>query len=164
MAAANSYFVPGYGISRAVIQNEIHYYCGPQSIVRPYVHQVGLVDIPCMIATVAARLTRSSGTRWLPSHYIWTTVDPGSAVVPAHVVYPLIYIGPNRRFEDLVARVRRKTIPDIGRIERFREPTHCGTSTPPTNMTNLDCMPISHYHVPQVALEFFWSRRDHSAL
>ncbi|KAF2682927.1 hypothetical protein K458DRAFT_419161 [Lentithecium fluviatile CBS 122367] len=39
MAAANSYFVPGYGISRAVIQNEIHYYCGPDSIVRPYVHQ-----------------------------------------------------------------------------------------------------------------------------
>ncbi|KAF2249978.1 hypothetical protein BU26DRAFT_518461 [Trematosphaeria pertusa] len=39
MAGPNSYFVPGYGISRAVIQNEIHYYCGPDAIVRPYTHQ-----------------------------------------------------------------------------------------------------------------------------
>ncbi|KAF2119443.1 hypothetical protein BDV96DRAFT_345492 [Lophiotrema nucula] len=37
--AANSYFVPGYGISRAVIQNEIRYHCGPDAIVRPYTHQ-----------------------------------------------------------------------------------------------------------------------------
>ena len=40
MAGPNSYFVPGFGISRAVIQNEIHYYCGPDAIVRPYTHQV----------------------------------------------------------------------------------------------------------------------------
>ncbi|KAF2657970.1 kinase-like protein [Lophiostoma macrostomum CBS 122681] len=39
MASQNSYFVPGFGISRAVIQNEIRYYCGPDSIVRPYTYQ-----------------------------------------------------------------------------------------------------------------------------
>ncbi|KAF2186209.1 hypothetical protein K469DRAFT_573586 [Zopfia rhizophila CBS 207.26] len=38
-AGANSYFVPGFGISRAVIQNEIRYHCGPDAIVRPYTHQ-----------------------------------------------------------------------------------------------------------------------------
>lgn len=40
MAAQNSYFVPGFGISRAVIQNEIRYHCGPDAIVRPYTFQV----------------------------------------------------------------------------------------------------------------------------
>ncbi|KAI8930965.1 hypothetical protein NX059_011977 [Plenodomus lindquistii] len=39
MAVPNSYFVPGYGISRAVIQNEIRYHCGPDAIVRPYTFQ-----------------------------------------------------------------------------------------------------------------------------
>ncbi|PSN72417.1 hypothetical protein BS50DRAFT_251140 [Corynespora cassiicola Philippines] len=39
MVGTNSYFVPGYGISRAVIQNEIRYHCGPDAIVRPYTHQ-----------------------------------------------------------------------------------------------------------------------------
>ncbi|KAF2276587.1 uncharacterized protein EI97DRAFT_450369 [Westerdykella ornata] len=39
MATVNSYFVPGFGISRAVIQSEICYHCGPGSIVRPYTHQ-----------------------------------------------------------------------------------------------------------------------------
>ncbi|KAF1937675.1 hypothetical protein EJ02DRAFT_447296 [Clathrospora elynae] len=39
MAASNSYFVPGFGISRAVIQNEIRYHCGPDAIVRPYTFQ-----------------------------------------------------------------------------------------------------------------------------
>lgn len=37
--STNSYFVPGYGISRAVIQSEIRYFSGPDSIVRPYTHQ-----------------------------------------------------------------------------------------------------------------------------
>ncbi|KAF2006074.1 hypothetical protein P154DRAFT_518285 [Amniculicola lignicola CBS 123094] len=39
MSGVNSYFVPGYGLSRAVIQNEIRYHCGPDAIVRPYTHQ-----------------------------------------------------------------------------------------------------------------------------
>ncbi|KAH7411992.1 hypothetical protein DE146DRAFT_751136 [Phaeosphaeria sp. MPI-PUGE-AT-0046c] len=39
MAAQNSYFVPGFGISRTVIQNEIRYHCGPDAIVRPYTFQ-----------------------------------------------------------------------------------------------------------------------------
>ncbi|KAF3007615.1 hypothetical protein E8E13_008132 [Curvularia kusanoi] len=39
MATPNSYFIPGYGISRAVIQNEIRYHCGPDAIVRPYTFQ-----------------------------------------------------------------------------------------------------------------------------
>lgn len=38
----NNYFVPGYGISRAVIQGEIRYHCGPDAIVRPFTHQVRL--------------------------------------------------------------------------------------------------------------------------
>jgi hypothetical protein len=38
--AVNSYFVPGFGISRAIIQSEIRYFCGPDAIVRPYTHQV----------------------------------------------------------------------------------------------------------------------------
>ncbi|KAF2753438.1 hypothetical protein EJ05DRAFT_505077 [Pseudovirgaria hyperparasitica] len=37
--AQQSYFVPGYGISRAVIQGEIRYYCGSDAIVRPYQYQ-----------------------------------------------------------------------------------------------------------------------------
>jgi len=39
MASPNSYFVPGFGISRTVIQNEIRYHCGPDAIVRPYTFQ-----------------------------------------------------------------------------------------------------------------------------
>ncbi|KKY15866.1 hypothetical protein UCDDS831_g07469 [Diplodia seriata] len=31
-AALNNYFVPGYGISRSVIQGEIRYHCGPDAI------------------------------------------------------------------------------------------------------------------------------------
>ncbi|TID26627.1 hypothetical protein E6O75_ATG01120 [Venturia nashicola] len=38
-SAVNSYFVPGFGISRAIIQSEIRYFCGPDAIVRPYTHQ-----------------------------------------------------------------------------------------------------------------------------
>lgn len=38
-ATLNNYFVPGYGISRAVIQGEIRYHCGPDAIVRPFTHQ-----------------------------------------------------------------------------------------------------------------------------
>ncbi|KAF2084335.1 hypothetical protein K490DRAFT_49543 [Saccharata proteae CBS 121410] len=38
-SALNSYFVPGFGISRAVIQSEIRYHCGPDAIVRPFTHQ-----------------------------------------------------------------------------------------------------------------------------
>ncbi|TKA74615.1 hypothetical protein B0A49_07031 [Cryomyces minteri] len=34
----NSYFVPGYGISRFVIQEQIRWHCGPEAIARPYVH------------------------------------------------------------------------------------------------------------------------------
>ncbi|KAF2234334.1 hypothetical protein EV356DRAFT_576776 [Viridothelium virens] len=34
-----SYFVPGYGISRYVIQSQIRYYCGPGAFARPYTLQ-----------------------------------------------------------------------------------------------------------------------------
>ena len=40
MAEANTYFLPGYGISRSVIQSEIRYFCGPDAIVRPFTHKV----------------------------------------------------------------------------------------------------------------------------
>lgn len=39
-ASVNSYFVPGYGISRTVIQHEIRFYCGSDAIVRRYTHEV----------------------------------------------------------------------------------------------------------------------------
>ncbi|KAI4926747.1 hypothetical protein J4E85_007042 [Alternaria conjuncta] len=45
MAVPNSYFVPGFGISRAVIQNEIRYHCGPDAIVRPYTFQAQIDDL-----------------------------------------------------------------------------------------------------------------------
>ncbi|KAL7770092.1 hypothetical protein CFE70_000025 [Pyrenophora teres f. teres 0-1] len=45
MAVLNSYFVPGFGISRAVIQNEIRYHCGPDAIVRPYTFQAQIDDL-----------------------------------------------------------------------------------------------------------------------
>ncbi|EAT91237.1 hypothetical protein SNOG_01588 [Parastagonospora nodorum SN15] len=45
MASANSYFVPGFGISRTVIQNEIRYHCGPDAIVRPYTFQAQIDDL-----------------------------------------------------------------------------------------------------------------------
>lgn len=40
----NNYFVPGFGISRRVIQTEIRYHCGPEAIARPYTHQVRARD------------------------------------------------------------------------------------------------------------------------
>ena len=40
MADQNTYFLPGYGISRSVIQSEIRYFCGPDAIVRPFTHKV----------------------------------------------------------------------------------------------------------------------------
>lgn len=46
-ATLNNYFVPGYGISRAVIQGEIRYHCGPDAIVRPFTHQVRPPHVPC---------------------------------------------------------------------------------------------------------------------
>ena len=48
-ASLNNYFVPGYGISRAVIQGEIRYHCGPDAIVRPFTHQVSAREArgPC---------------------------------------------------------------------------------------------------------------------
>jgi hypothetical protein len=35
-----SYFVPGYGISRAVILSDIRYFCGPDATVRPFDYHV----------------------------------------------------------------------------------------------------------------------------
>lgn len=34
-----SYFVPGYGISRHIIFSHIHFYLGPYASVRPYSYQ-----------------------------------------------------------------------------------------------------------------------------
>ncbi|KAI9858438.1 MAG: hypothetical protein M1824_004305 [Vezdaea acicularis] len=42
---SETYFVPGFGISRQVLQNTICYYLGPAAFVRPYVHQRQLDDI-----------------------------------------------------------------------------------------------------------------------
>lgn len=36
----NDYFIPGFGISRLVIQRDIKFHLGPQTIVRPYTYHV----------------------------------------------------------------------------------------------------------------------------
>ncbi|KAK4989293.1 hypothetical protein LTR66_007090 [Elasticomyces elasticus] len=35
----NTYFLPGYRLSRYVLQEQICYYCGPRAFARPYTHQ-----------------------------------------------------------------------------------------------------------------------------
>ncbi|KAF2663947.1 hypothetical protein BT63DRAFT_461065 [Microthyrium microscopicum] len=35
-SGSHSYFVPGFGISRVIIQSEIRYMSGPNAIVRPF--------------------------------------------------------------------------------------------------------------------------------
>lgn len=39
-ASLHDYFLPSYGISSAVIQEEVRYFCGPDAIVRSFAHQV----------------------------------------------------------------------------------------------------------------------------
>lgn len=46
------YFVPGYGISRRVIQTEIQCHCGPEATARPYVYQVSLIGWHLHRATI----------------------------------------------------------------------------------------------------------------
>jgi len=38
MSSSESYFVPGYGISRHVLQSNIGRFLGPNAFVRPYTH------------------------------------------------------------------------------------------------------------------------------
>ncbi|KAI9698884.1 MAG: hypothetical protein M1820_007305 [Bogoriella megaspora] len=45
-----SYFVPGYGISRYVIQSQIRYYCGPGAFARPYTLHVSSVKLQTALA------------------------------------------------------------------------------------------------------------------
>ncbi|CBY01372.1 predicted protein [Plenodomus lingam JN3] len=86
MAVPNSYFVPGYGISRAVIQNEIRYHCGPDAIVRPYTFQA---SVHVNGKRELSRLTIWIGSRWVSDYDHWSSLDQGT----------------NRRPEALVARV-----------------------------------------------------------
>lgn len=51
-----SHWIPGYGISRPVLQSNICYYLGPEAFVRPYVHQVR-----SMVPGGRARLTALQG-------------------------------------------------------------------------------------------------------
>lgn len=74
MATPNSYFVPGYGISRAVIQNEIRYHCGPDAIVRPYTFQVRTRKDR---KPQRPGVNHGSGTRWIPHFNRWTASDKG---------------------------------------------------------------------------------------
>ncbi|KAF1931257.1 uncharacterized protein M421DRAFT_2768 [Didymella exigua CBS 183.55] len=61
MATSNSYFIPGYGISRAVIQNEIRYHCGPDAIVRPYTFQAQIEDLKMSSREYEEKQSRISG-------------------------------------------------------------------------------------------------------
>jgi hypothetical protein len=40
--SAHSYFVPGFGLSRVIIQSEIRYMCGRDAIARSYTLRVSL--------------------------------------------------------------------------------------------------------------------------
>lgn len=71
MAVPNSYFIPGYGISRTVIQNEIRYHCGPDAIVRPYTFQVRFRR--CFVATLI--LIEWIGTRRILSYNNRPTIN-----------------------------------------------------------------------------------------
>lgn len=79
--ALNNYFVPGYGISRAVIQSEIRYHCGPDAIVRPFTHQVrdhiNYCSTCCMMLHPPAQLTLPAcpGPRWIPRHHQRSFID-----------------------------------------------------------------------------------------
>lgn len=75
MSTPNSYFVPGYGISRAVIQNEIRYHCGPDAIVRPYTFQVR--NLRDGVSTATMKTNSLLGTRWLSHIDHWTAIDEG---------------------------------------------------------------------------------------
>jgi hypothetical protein len=55
MSGVNSYFVPGFGISRAVIQQDIRYHCGPDAIVRPYTHQASSQSIVADMIVILSR-------------------------------------------------------------------------------------------------------------
>jgi len=118
-----------------------------------------------MIFIIAARLTRSSGTRRFPDHHLGTAIDPGSAVVLGYAVHSLIQAGANRRSEDLVSGVRRKAVSDSERIECLRQPAHTGTPTNATDMTTFTCVILSRYRAVQRStavcrswwvLSFFW--------
>ncbi|KAK3214867.1 hypothetical protein GRF29_19g1513809 [Pseudopithomyces chartarum] len=74
MASPNSYFIPGYGISRTVIQNEIHYYCGPKAIVRPYTLQVWKETV---MISFEYGTDCCPGTRWVLGNHIWPTINTG---------------------------------------------------------------------------------------
>lgn len=75
MSTPNSYFVPGYGISRAVIQNEIRYHCGPDAIVRPYTFQVRISQMSD--DRLSSGTNQRTGPGWFPHLDNWTTVDKG---------------------------------------------------------------------------------------
>lgn len=47
-----SFWVPGYGISRPVLTSNICFFLGPQAFVRPYTHEVGAED--CLFVSAAA--------------------------------------------------------------------------------------------------------------
>ena len=96
MAAANSYFVPGFGISRAVIQNEIRYHCGPDAIVRPYTFQVKIATAAHTSPPKEMRLTQVAGTRWISDNDCRASLDQGIMDVSEVASIKLIEAGADR--------------------------------------------------------------------
>lgn len=116
--ALNNYFVPGYGISRAVIQSEIRYHCGPDAIVRPFTHQVrdhiNYCSTCCMMLHPPAQLTLPAcpGPRWIPRHHQRSFIDKSirpSKPVPTSPNPSLP--GPDRRHQNRIQRVRGTPCP-----------------------------------------------------
>jgi hypothetical protein len=110
MTGVNSYFVPGFGISRAVIQHEIRYHCGPDAIVRPYTHQASeRISGESMIGVYFAGLTCRIGARWFPCDNFRESVDQGNSNGRStNVNLWLSNLGTNRRPERVVTGVRGK--------------------------------------------------------
>jgi hypothetical protein len=116
--AVNSYFVPGFGISRTIIQSEIRYFCGPDAIVRPYTHQVlPLHDEMNMILIL-------TGSRRLSCHYGWSATDKGILAVLLNVKAFLTLL----RNKSMISR----TLPESMRNDRqngLRKSQTTGLST-----------------------------------
>ena len=68
-----SFFVPGYGISRHVIQSQIRYYCGPGAFARPYTLHVSLARVRDMISLVEQLFSRIRQGR---DGFLVTTTGP----------------------------------------------------------------------------------------
>lgn len=76
LMSLNNFFLPGFGISRVVLQRDIKYHLGPDTIVRPYIHQVSQSLL--VLGPLQDRLrSHVAGPGWLSHHHSRWATDPG---------------------------------------------------------------------------------------